>query len=247
MADNTILNPGVDGDVIATDEIGGVKHQRVKLQFGSDGTATDVSEATPLPSFGKEIAFGSDTIFGRYLTQDNDGVTFNGDGDYSSTPGSFRLVPNNNQHMLVNNISVTLKGSGTWNLMDAYGGGARLTNGINLSLKSIFDDSLVKALLPLDNIKDTIDWTLLTEDPGLGQQGNGSSTETAIILRGRLFPAFHIVADATGANGTYIEVLLQDDFTSRISGTNSEHSFLAGGIELDQDVFSQYYNLLINA
>jgi hypothetical protein len=49
MADNTTLNPGTAGDVIATDEIGGIKHQRVKVEFGVDGSATDVSATNPLP------------------------------------------------------------------------------------------------------------------------------------------------------------------------------------------------------
>lgn len=49
MADNTTLNVGSSGDVIATDDIGGVKHQRVKIQYGDDGSATDCSEASPLP------------------------------------------------------------------------------------------------------------------------------------------------------------------------------------------------------
>jgi hypothetical protein len=49
MADNTTLNPGASGDIIATDDIGGVKHQRVKIEHGADGSATDVSTASPLP------------------------------------------------------------------------------------------------------------------------------------------------------------------------------------------------------
>ena len=51
MADNTTLNTGSGGDVVATDDIGGVKHQRVKIEYGADGSATDVSASTPLPSF----------------------------------------------------------------------------------------------------------------------------------------------------------------------------------------------------
>lgn len=50
MADNTTLNLGSGGDVIATDDIAGVKHQQVKLEFGADGTATPVSAANPLPT-----------------------------------------------------------------------------------------------------------------------------------------------------------------------------------------------------
>lgn len=53
MADNTTLNAGTGGDVIATDDIGGVKHQRVKVEFGPDGSASDVSTANPLPVTGQ--------------------------------------------------------------------------------------------------------------------------------------------------------------------------------------------------
>jgi hypothetical protein len=47
MADNVTL-PGT-GSNVAADEIGSVKHQRVKIQHGADGSATDVSSASPLP------------------------------------------------------------------------------------------------------------------------------------------------------------------------------------------------------
>jgi hypothetical protein len=50
MADNTQLNANVtSGDIVATDDIGGVKHQRVKMEYGDDGSATDVSHANPMP------------------------------------------------------------------------------------------------------------------------------------------------------------------------------------------------------
>lgn len=49
MADNTTLNTMTGGDVIAADDIAGVKHQQVKVEFGADGTATPVSAANPLP------------------------------------------------------------------------------------------------------------------------------------------------------------------------------------------------------
>lgn len=49
MADNVTLNTGSGGDTIAADDIGGVKTQRVKVQHGADGSATDVSTASPLP------------------------------------------------------------------------------------------------------------------------------------------------------------------------------------------------------
>jgi hypothetical protein len=48
MADNVTVTEGT-GTTIAADEIAGVKHQRVKIQHGADGSATDVSSASPLP------------------------------------------------------------------------------------------------------------------------------------------------------------------------------------------------------
>jgi hypothetical protein len=50
MSDNTTLNPGVGGDTYASDDIGGIKHQRVKLIHGVDGINDgDVSRSNPLP------------------------------------------------------------------------------------------------------------------------------------------------------------------------------------------------------
>lgn len=52
MADNTTLNAGSGGDVIASDDIAGVKFQRIKLVHGIDGVNDgDVSSANPLPTF----------------------------------------------------------------------------------------------------------------------------------------------------------------------------------------------------
>jgi len=48
MADNVGFTPGT-GALIAADEIAGVLHQRAKIQFGADGSATDVSSTDPLP------------------------------------------------------------------------------------------------------------------------------------------------------------------------------------------------------
>ena len=75
MADNTVLNTGSGGDTIATDDIGGVKHQRVKIQYGTDGSATDVSDTNPLPI---DDAGGSLTVdnSGTFVVQiDGDALT----------------------------------------------------------------------------------------------------------------------------------------------------------------------------
>lgn len=48
MADNIDVTPGT-GKTIATDEVGGIHYQYVKLSFGGDGTATKVSSTDPIP------------------------------------------------------------------------------------------------------------------------------------------------------------------------------------------------------
>ena len=48
MADNVAITPGT-GATIAADDIGGALHQRIKLTWGVDGSATDASASAPLP------------------------------------------------------------------------------------------------------------------------------------------------------------------------------------------------------
>jgi hypothetical protein len=49
MADNVAITAGV-GTTIASDDVGGIQFQRVKITTGVDGTATDVSASSPLPA-----------------------------------------------------------------------------------------------------------------------------------------------------------------------------------------------------
>lgn len=50
MSNNTKINLATsNGDLIATEDISGVKHELVKLEFGADGIATKVSGDNPLP------------------------------------------------------------------------------------------------------------------------------------------------------------------------------------------------------
>jgi len=49
VADNSELDAASGGDTIATDEISGVHHQKMKMEFGLDGTAIEVSAGNPLP------------------------------------------------------------------------------------------------------------------------------------------------------------------------------------------------------
>lgn len=87
MADNTTINAGSGGDVISTDDVGGgVKVQRVKIQHGADGSATDVSTASPLPV--------SDA--GSTLSIDDGSGSITVDGSVTATVGSALPAGNNN-------------------------------------------------------------------------------------------------------------------------------------------------------
>ena len=48
MPDNLGYTEGT-GSSVATDEIDGLHHQRIKLGIGEDGTAVDVSKSNPMP------------------------------------------------------------------------------------------------------------------------------------------------------------------------------------------------------
>lgn len=64
MADNTTLNAGSGGDTFSTDDIGGIKHQRVKVEWGADGVANETDDASGkrLPVKVSEIA-GAGSLF----------------------------------------------------------------------------------------------------------------------------------------------------------------------------------------
>lgn len=54
MADNITL-PGTAA-VVASDDIGGVQHQYVKVEYGAADSATPVSLTNPLPTFGPDVS-----------------------------------------------------------------------------------------------------------------------------------------------------------------------------------------------
>lgn len=58
MADNVPITAG-SGTTIATDDIGGVHHQLVKVEFGAADSATQVSAANPLPTTMPATGIGS--------------------------------------------------------------------------------------------------------------------------------------------------------------------------------------------
>ena len=103
MADNTELNTGSGGDVISTDDLGSVKVQRVKVQFGGDGSATDVSASDPLP------------VVGTHAISDVAGAT---------DPGMAALA-------VRQDTQADLGADGDWVALSVDGGGALRVNAVN--------------------------------------------------------------------------------------------------------------------
>jgi hypothetical protein len=127
MADNTTLNSGTGGDVIATDDIGGVKYQRVKETYGVDGSATDVSDTNPLPitaTGGRSTLNGSTSQSVKASAGRLTGIFV-----ASSTSGTIKLWDNTaaSGTVLVNTFSAT---AATWYpLPFAFGTGLYITVG----------------------------------------------------------------------------------------------------------------------
>jgi hypothetical protein len=72
MADNTTLNTGTGGDVIASDDITGVKYQRVKITLGADGVNDgDVSSSNALPVSLASVPSHAVTNAGTFVVQEN--------------------------------------------------------------------------------------------------------------------------------------------------------------------------------
>jgi len=72
MADNTTLNAGSGGDVIASDDIAGVKYQRVKLSVGADGSAADAASGGGTEAGALRVTVASDST-GVLSVDDNGG------------------------------------------------------------------------------------------------------------------------------------------------------------------------------
>jgi hypothetical protein len=105
MADNVAVTPG-SGVSIASDDIGGVQHQRVKIEFGVDGSATDVSTTNPLPTSLTNLEKSEDSahssgdkgIMSLAVRKDTDS-SLGADNDYSpiqvNKDGKLKTISNN--------------------------------------------------------------------------------------------------------------------------------------------------------
>ena len=137
MADNTTLNTGTGGDVIASDDIGGVKYQRVKLIHGADGVNSgDVSNVNPFPTtVTSALPAGTNTI-GNVLVTPDVGVvsTVNSSTSVLGSSGTFTGTSENvlqystiivtvfaDQASATDGLSLQQSDNGTnWDNVDTY-------------------------------------------------------------------------------------------------------------------------------
>lgn len=92
MADNTTLSAMTGGDVIGTDDVGGVKYQRIKVGHGADGSYTDASATAPLPA----TLTAKDVVGTATTTIQTDSIPSTDAGGYSLI--SIRFTGSNNQN-----------------------------------------------------------------------------------------------------------------------------------------------------
>lgn len=192
----------------------------------------------------KSEVFGPSTRFSRYLTKDGDGTTFNANGNYSVTPASFRLVPDNARTFVLNILVVNMSGEGAWDVNGGYGNGPELLGGIVAILRRIEDDQAISDLTNVTPVRQTMDWASITgefnEYRRLVMNPMDNSTAIAFPLT---LGEITVSANDTGTEGSYLEVALSDDFTSR---TTARHAFHALGCSLSEANFNKRFELVEN-
>jgi hypothetical protein len=129
MADNTTLNTGTGGDVIATDDIAGVKYQRVKLVLGADGVnGGDVSSsnAMPVSDNGSSLTVDNAGTFAVQAAQSGNYTVRNQDGAGNNLASSTTTPAGTEQALIVRNIpsgtqtiSGTVSGTGSFTVAQA--------------------------------------------------------------------------------------------------------------------------------
>ncbi len=127
MADNTTLDAGSGGDTIATDDIAGVKYQRVKVTAGADGTATDIIAGGGVEASALLVTVASDSTGvlsvddnGGSLTVDNAALSVVGGGveataqrvTLASDSTGVLSVDDNGASLTVDNASLSVTGGG---------------------------------------------------------------------------------------------------------------------------------------
>ena len=138
MTDNIVLNPGFGGDVIAADDVSGVQHQLIKVEYGDANSATQVSSGNPLPV--SVASTGSvPLIISTHLDSIGDGTgVINANSDYSSGgSGSteFFIAPPTGSAYRIHRLIVFVEDVGSFD-SGFYGNSVVLGNGMTVTIES---------------------------------------------------------------------------------------------------------------
>ena len=216
MADNTQLNLATTvGDVISSDDLGSVKVQRVKVQYGVDGSATDVSASNPLPTTGV-----THTPLFRYLDTVGDGTgTKDAIGNYSGAEEEFFIAPPAGTVYQINRLIVEVR-DGNGMRAEHYGTlGAALTNGIEVQTRTGVSTTVIDLSDGLP-ITTNAEWGGLCFDAEVKAWGAGDD----FLLVRWTFASSGGNIRLDGDSGERLAVILNDDLT----GLGS-HTFMAQG------------------
>lgn len=211
MADNTTINPGTGGDVIAADEINSVKHQRVKIQYGEDGSATDASPTNPLPVSVASNGTQNLNLY-RFLDTDGDGGgTKNATGNYSGAAQTFSLAPPLGTVYRVARLIISLEDTQTM-AAEEYGNlGSALTNGITIRIHN--GTSTVLDITDGVPIKTNAHWGAKCYDVDVKTWGNGQE----LLCARWTFTQAGQYLRIDGTQSEELQVVLNDDFTGLIT------------------------------
>jgi len=135
MTDNIVLNPGFGGDVVAADDVNGVQHQLVKVEYGDADSATQVSRGNPLPVRIEETGSIATAFFG-YLKENGTGSTEVTASAGLGSEAYFIFGPSSGSSDVyrVSSLIGTLQVSGGLEAQDYGNITGSLTNGLQLQI-----------------------------------------------------------------------------------------------------------------
>lgn len=161
MADNTQMSAD---DNIATDDIAGVKHQRVKVQYGADGSATDVSSSNPMP-----VALQADNLSGNLDVAVAGTVTVSGTVTVQDGAGTLTVDPDGG--------SLTIDDGGSTISIDDGGGAITVDGAVTISSGTVTVSGTV-------SVSGAVDTELPAAATLADNTTNPSTTSVGVFLHG---------------------------------------------------------------
>ena len=224
MTDNVVLNPGFGGDVVAADDINGVLHQRVKVEFGDSDAATQVSSGNPLPV--RLVVTGSvpTTLF-KHLRYGGTGsldLTSGSQGATSGSPAYFLIAPAPGEVYRIARLIGELEAVGTIS-SGKYGDQTALTNGLELQIMSgsaPASGNPTGSWTPIQNLTDqpiqnNIDWGHYCYDIQFFNAAVGPAGNDFMLWRWT-FSKTGAPLRLDGNNNEALVLIIRDDVTSLV-------------------------------